>query len=586
MRYLRMLSNSLIAGAMSAAYLTVLVLHLNPVVPITAAEVTPLAATMWLAYGINLAVVFYALIVLRQLAATEVLSPGWLSVRLLSWLCTIAAAAGATMMWLNLRGFAPVLDEQTIGRLTAAAFMLSTSAMVFLLIAVAHIGRRGGRVSAALLVVAMVLSIVAPLLARGRGGEATLAARATSPVAGLQTARPEGRIVLLMLDGASLDVITPAVAEGRLPNFGRVFDAGAVLHLATLRPTQAETVWSAAATGRPPMANGIRASARYRARSGAPVLSLLPDYCFAQALVRFGFLIEEPHDSRSLNARPIWQVLSDVALPVAVIGWPLTYPAPNIHGVVVSDAFQGRADTELDFIDSAVVSPPEILPQIIAALGEPTTPDPVTIVAAFGNTPQSDPGPRDDRSPIVADRTHLQILSAVERNTSPRFTAIRFPGVDAVGHYFLRFANPVPFGDVSDEERKRYGRLLDEYYGFVDTIVGRMIDVLKPDDLLLVASPFGMEPLSPGKRLLERFVGNPDISGTHERAPDGFLLAYGAAVAAGRPRRGSVLDVTPTVLYYLGLAVGRDMEGFARTDLFTPDFTASRPITFIPSYGR
>jgi len=64
------------------------------------------------------------------------------------------------------------------------------------------------------------------------------------------------------------------------------------------------------------------------------------------------------------------------------------------------------------------------------------------------------------------------------------------------------------------------------------------------------------------------------------------LLAYGPAVAPNRPPRASVLDLTPTVLYYLGLPVGRDMEGFARTDLFKPEFTADQPITFIPSYGR
>ena len=50
--------------------------------------------------------------------------------------------------------------------------------------------------------------------------------------------------------------------------------------------------------------------------------------------------------------------------------------------------------------------------------------------------------------------------------------------------------------------------------------------------------------------------------------------------------RASVLDLTPTILYYLGLPVGRDMDGFARTDLFRETFTASRPITFIPTYGR
>jgi hypothetical protein len=40
------------------------------------------------------------------------------------------------------------------------------------------------------------------------------------------------------------------------------------------------------------------------------------------------------------------------------------------------------------------------------------------------------------------------------------------------------------------------------------------------------------------------------------------------------------------VLYFLGLPVARDMDGFARADLFTRAFTAERPIVFIPSYRR
>jgi hypothetical protein len=40
------------------------------------------------------------------------------------------------------------------------------------------------------------------------------------------------------------------------------------------------------------------------------------------------------------------------------------------------------------------------------------------------------------------------------------------------------------------------------------------------------------------------------------------------------------------VLYYLGLPVGRDMDGYARTDLFARTFTAGRPIAFIPSHDR
>ena len=63
------------------------------------------------------------------------------------------------------------------------------------------------------------------------------------------------------------------------------------------------------------------------------------------------------------------------------------------------------------------------------------------------------------------------------------------------------------------------------------------------------------------------------MNGTHERAPDGFLLAYGTVVEPGRHLRGSIVDVTPTVLDFLGLPVGRDTDGYARADLFKSTFT-------------
>jgi hypothetical protein len=55
---------------------------------------------------------------------------------------------------------------------------------------------------------------------------------------------------------------------------------------------------------------------------------------------------------------------------------------------------------------------------------------------------------------------------------------------------------------------------------------------------------------------------------------------------AGRKQRGSIVDVTPTILYFLGVPIGRDMDGYARADVFTPAFTSDRPIAFIPSHGR
>jgi hypothetical protein len=580
-----MLSNCLIAGAVASAYLTILILHLNPTFPLTIDDVAPLALVMGLAYGVNLAAVFYLLIVLRQLTAAEVLSPGWLSVRLLSWLCTLAAGAAALIMWLNLRDYSPVLEPQTVTRMTAGAVTLSTSAVVFLLIALAHIGQRGGRASAIVLTAMMAISMLAPLGARGRAAARNLDSRPFVSSLAPAPTPSEGRVILLAFDGATLDIISPAVAEGRLPNLGRIFDAGAVLHLATLKPTQAEPVWSAAATGKLPGRNGIRAAARYRVRPAGSALELLPDYCFAQALVRFGFLREEPHTAQSLLARPLWSILSDAAIPVSVIGFPLSHPVPAIHGFIVSDDFHRMANAVGGLEVGSGVSPPSVYQDVRAALDQPSTPDPEAVLASIDETPR-DAHARPDPTPIAGDRAHLQIMRTMQQVLPTRFTAVRFPGIDAVGHYFFRYANPSAFGDVSEAERRQYGRVLDDYYGFADAVVGSALESLQRGDLLVVVSAFGMEPLSPGKRVLEQLVGNPRISGTHERAPDGFLLAYGTNVVPGHPERASLVDLAPTILYYLGLPVARDMDGFARTDLFQSAFTASRPVTFIPSYGR
>ena len=579
-----MLSNSVIAAGVASGYLTTLFLQLNPSVSVDPATLLPLATVLAIAYGANLTVLFYALIVLRQILAVEVLSPGWLSVRLLSWLCTIAAGAGAALMWLNLLGFEDFLDRETRDRMFVGATLVSAAAIVFLILGLAHLGRRGGNVSATILSVTMLLSVATPVIARGPARQPLLPARPAS-IGEPEPASFDRRVTLLMFDGASLDFIFADVAAGRLPNIGRIIDQGAVLHLATLRPTQAEPVWSAVATGRYPIYNGVRSSAVYRAPGGTPI-RLLPDYCFSQALVTFGFLSEEPQTVADLQARPIWDILNDRGAPVGLIGWPLTQPAPRVNGFAISDGFHRLSEPELNLDDTPLVWPPELRALARVAMETEASPDPVALVSTLGAPqPVNDYDVGTDRAPVLADRAHLQLLRALEADAPP-FLAARFPGIDAVGHRFLRYANPSAFGDVSAEETQRFGRVLQQYYGFLDTLVGREMERLGPNDLLLVVSSFGMEPIAPGKRVLEMVFGNPLNSGSHERAPDGFVLAFGAPVEKGRPPRTSVVDLAPTILYFLGLPVGRDMDGFARIDLFKAAFTSDKPVTYIPSYGR
>jgi predicted AlkP superfamily phosphohydrolase/phosphomutase len=277
-------------------------------------------------------------------------------------------------------------------------------------------------------------------------------------------------------------------------------------------------------------------------------------------------LSEESPTADAVKARPIWELVNSFGISTGVIGWPVTYPAHNLNGYLVSDEFLRRGESAvLSFSreDPPLASPPDALD--------------TARMARLRVTPDT---------PYAMDSAVEQIAHDLSAQHAPQFSAVRYPGLDNVGHYYLRYAMPRAFGDVSDEERTRYGRVLEQYYTYVDAIVGRAMSALGPDDLLLVVSGFGMEPLSFGKRMLERVAGDPELSGTHEGAPDGFMLAYGHGVAKGSFQRASVVDVAPTVLYFLGLPIARDMDGFARTDIFASSFTEQRPITFIPYYDR
>lgn len=502
---------------------------------------------------------------------------------MIAWLAAATAAGAVVLIWANLRTFAAVLEPQTVRAMTLSAPVLGAAAALFVLTGLLrrHFGAHLRFVGAALLVMVAVGSVVAPVGLRGRGQTLPLEAHRLDATPDAQVRERASRITLIAVDAGSLELVTSATAQGRLPNFGRILDAGAAMHLATLHPTSPEAVWTAVATGKLPQKNGVGSPGVYRPATGGDPIRLLPDYCFANGLVRFGLLVEEPHTSATVRARTLWGILSMVGVAVGVVNWPLTYPAPAVNGYVVSDVYSRLALTTSGLDDTSILYPPDLHDEMLAVLqtsaldGGGVVPAGMTLVAGRHQLPGK------------TDRTHDRLAQTLSASRPTQVTLVRYQSLDPVGHYFLRYAVPSEFGDVTDEERRQYGAVLESHYALIDEAIGRAIAALGPADLLLVVSGYGMEPLGLGKRALERVIGDPELSGTHERAPDGFLLAYGAAIAQGRPvRLASVVDVVPTVLYFLGLPIGRDMDGYARTDLFQPAFTAERPLTFIPTYER
>ena len=576
-----MLSNSVVAAMLASGYVVTLVVQLNPTLPLHPLRLVPIVTTVGLFYTVHLTVIFYIVLVMRQLFAREDFSPAWVSVSVLAWLGAAAALAGAALMWANLQTFALVLEPDTVTHIVNGALTLVVAAAFFVFVGVlrAHLGLTGRAVWALLFVAVAAGSLVAPLAVRGRGMPPLLDAHPLDIAIDLAPAERQARVAIVAVDAGSLDFITSATANGRLPNFGRILDAGVVMHLATLHPTSAEAVWAAVATGKLPQKNGVRSAGSYRLPGGGAPILLLPDYCFSHLLVRFGFLIEQPHTPATLRTRTLWNILGALGIPVGVVGWPLTYPAPPVRGYLVSDLFHRLLATPAGVDDTSAVYPREIHEAALrAAEAVDAEDDPVMQASRLD---------RRYEGPGRTDRAYDRIARELGGTRPVQISIVRYQSLDPIGHYFLRYVMPSEFGDVSDEERRRFGSVLEQHYGLIDDAIGRAIRSLAPDDLLLVVSGYGMEPIGILKRLLERAVGDPDLSGTHEAAPEGFLMAYGGPIVRGRlTSRASVVDVVPTVLYFLGLPIGRDMDGYARTDLFKPSFTEERPITFIPTYDR
>jgi len=167
----------------------------------------------------------------------------------------------------------------------------------------------------------------------------------------------------------------------------------------------------------------------------------------------------------------------------------------------------------------------------------------------------------------------------------PPFFASYAYGLDVVGHEFMPHSRPEEFGNIPPEDVRLYGRVLERYESLAGQWVAEAEQALRPGEILVVLSGYGMEPVPLWRRMLDWMGGVPARGGSHASAPDGFLLVAGDGIRAGATVSGAtVLDIAPTLLYLVGLPVARDMEGRVLTELMDDSFLAEHPVSFIPSY--
>lgn len=77
-----------------------------------------------------------------------------------------------------------------------------------------------------------------------------------------------------------------------------------------------------------------------------------------------------------------------------------------------------------------------------------------------------------------------------------------------------------------------------------------------------------------------------EITGSHDAKTEGIFIAAGPDIdTESTVDRVHSLDITPTVLYALGLPIAQDFDGRPQTDLFARRFRQLHPVKTIPTWG-
>jgi len=409
----------------------------------------------------------------------------------------------------------------------------------------------------------------------------------TAPAGGGSARAGSGRIVVFGIDGADWQVIEPLAAGGRLPHFKRLLEKGATGTLRSMEPSASPSLWTTIATGVRPERHGIHGFVVEG--GGGPGDAVHSEEGTAVAAGRRAEV--RPVTSSMRRAPAFWNILPRYDRKVGVVGWLVTWPAEETNGFIVSSYLPyiynwstGRP------LKGTIVSgiPRQTFPEALIATLDSDKVKPGDVpeetVRRFYDPDRVRSLSQDDRDcvegflwSLACDETYRRIGLRLFQEYPVDLFAIYFGGVDVASHRFWKFAHPDALDyHVGREEASVLGRVIDEYYVYVDGLLGEYLERIGPDATLVVLSDHGFKPVL--------FPGKPTTSGHHRM--EGVIALFGRGVRPGRTIEGAgLLDVLPTLLYLLDLPLARDLEGKVLEDALDPDFVRGHRPNFVDSYG-
>ncbi len=388
------------------------------------------------------------------------------------------------------------------------------------------------------------------------------------------------RAVVIGIDGADWKIIDQLAAEGGMPNLAAFRARAAWGRIETLKDIAlSPVIWTSVATGKTAVKHGIT-----------------------------WFMVDQPDGTRvpirshNRRVKAIWNILAEHQRQPVTLGWWATFPAEDVgDGAMVSDAlgFHGFGATARGASDSQKTHPPELFARL-----DPLVPPEqqlhhdfvrrfVDISAADYRTEMFDPARFPERNPknpihlfqqyATTAQGYAAIAEELLASRPYDLFMVYFEQVDSFSHLFMKYDPPRLEWIDDGEAYERYRGVVREWYRYQDEVLGRLLAEIDLDDTaVFILSDHGFK--SGERRIRSR--ATVDARRAHlDHESDGIFLAAGPHIRTGVEIGGaSVLDLTPTLLHYLGLPVAKDMDGKVLTDLFEERFTSKNPIRYVTTY--
>jgi len=286
----------------------------------------------------------------------------------------------------------------------------------------------------------------------------------TSPAANTtETGKaPASRVLLLGLDGASWRLLDPLMEDGKLPRLAQLISEGARGVLESTIPPVTASAWSSLYTGRSPGRHGVF---DFRRRMG-------PDTTH-RPWVTLG----------EIGGPRLWDIASAQGKTVGLINLPLTFPPVPVKGYMIGGMPVPPTKDEIGL-------PSGLVDEIVSRTGEYIS----DVDLLRGESP-------DVNDPEKCREFVLQVGRAAEsRGRAALYlidehptdlTACVLVTPDRLSHLFWKVLVPEP----GDQDLKRWEvelrERMIEVLGTMDGVVGRLVDAMSADDLVILVSDHG-----------------------------------------------------------------------------------------------